>query len=200
MPKKEALLLVDISNIYYCLKMQYGGAKLSYDKLLTFLESKSYNLVDKIAYGSDEEIHYPFQNYLQDRLGFQIKRKRPTQKGADWDVGIAVDAVTMGKVYGAVIFATGDGDMAPALEYLKGIKKTVVVVGAKVSLNLKKIAHESYEITSDLFETVNKEPYSKEPYNKEPYHDTNRPSGAESVELSPERPEHPSSEGSTISG
>ena len=152
---KKALLLVDISNIYYCLKMQFNGAKLRYQKLLDFLESKNYHIERKIGYGSNEEVHYKFQNFLQNRLGFEIKRKRPTIKGADWDVGIAVDAVLLGTEYDAVILASGDGDMMPCLQALKDRGITVVVIGARISLDLKRVAHESYEITPDLFEDIN---------------------------------------------
>lgn len=190
--RKKALLLVDISNIYYCLRKQFGGAKLRYEKLLEFLESKNYEITRKIAYGSEDEIHHKFQTFLHRQLGFEVERKRPTMKGADWDVGIAVDSVMIGlnvvnkqNVYDAVIFATGDGDMAPALHALKHVGKTVVVIGAKVSVDLKRIAHESYEITEDLFEATN---------------DSNRTSGEESVGLSSEGPEHSTDSGRAVSG
>lgn len=192
--RKQALLLVDISNIYYCLKNQFGGAKLRYEKFLDFLDSKNYNITRKIGYGSDEEIHHRFQTFLQRKLGFEICRKRPTLKGADWDVGIAVDSIIYGSgrftkndEYDAVIFATGDGDMAPALMALKQMGKTVVVIGAKISLDLKRVAHESYEISSDLFELNDDPPipvvgHDGEDESEVP--DVNRsPSGAKSVDV-----------------
>lgn len=162
----KALLLVDISNVYYCLREQFGGAKLRYEKLLNFLESKGFEITRKIAYGSDNEIHYAFFDFLHKQLGFQIRTKIPTHKGADWDVGIAVDSIMIPLVeeafwngvlkeskYEAVIFATSDGDMVPCLLALKrhGIK--VAVIGAKMSLDLKRVAHETYEITPELFQT-----------------------------------------------
>lgn len=199
--KKNALLLVDISNIYYCLKKQFNGAKLRYEKLLDFLESKNYNITRKIGYGSDEEVHYKFQGFLYKKLGFEIRRKRPTIKGADWDVGIAVDSVIIGPKYDAVIFATGDGDMVPALVALKQMGKTVIVIGAKISLDLKRIAHETYEITSDLFEKDD-DFYSGPlgiPHESEESNDRST-TGPESGSSITEGPEHSVDSGEPVSG
>ena len=41
-------------------------------------------------------------------------------KKADWDVGMAVDAIALSPKVDAVVLATGDGDFVPLVEYLKG--------------------------------------------------------------------------------
>ena len=58
------------------------------------------------------------------KLGIEIKSKELQiffggAKKADWDVGIAIDAVSMAAKLDAVILATGDGDFIPLVEYLK---------------------------------------------------------------------------------
>jgi hypothetical protein len=40
-------------------------------------------------------------------------------KKADWDIGMAIDAIAMSSKLDIVILATGDGDFVPVVEYLK---------------------------------------------------------------------------------
>jgi uncharacterized LabA/DUF88 family protein len=49
-------------------------------------------------------------------------------KKADWDVGMAVDAIRMAPSLDVVVLVTGDGDFVPLVEYLKwGLGKQVEV-------------------------------------------------------------------------
>lgn len=51
-------------------------------------------------------------------------------KKADWDVGMAIDAVRMSDSLDVVILVTGDGDFVPLVEYLKwGKGREVEVAG-----------------------------------------------------------------------
>src|SRR3990167_9355376 len=61
-------------------------------------------------------------------------------KKADWDVGLAVDAITASSKLDTVILFTGDGDFIPLVEYLKihaGCQVEVVSFGRSTSLKLK---------------------------------------------------------------
>ena len=50
-------------------------------------------------------------------------------KKADWDVGMAVDAIRMSPFLDVVILVTGDGDFLPLVDYLKwGAGRLVEVV------------------------------------------------------------------------
>ena len=40
-------------------------------------------------------------------------------KKADWDVGMAVDAIRMSEFLDVIILVTGDGDFIPLVDYLK---------------------------------------------------------------------------------
>lgn len=49
-------------------------------------------------------------------------------KKADWDVGLAVDAIRMASFLDVIILVTGDGDFVPLVEYLKwGLGRQVEV-------------------------------------------------------------------------
>ena len=64
-------------------------------------------------------------------------------KKADWDVGMAVDAIRMANSLDTVVLVTGDGDFIPLVEYLKwGLGKGVEVAafGRSASAKLKETA------------------------------------------------------------
>ena len=47
-------------------------------------------------------------------------------KKADWDVGIAVDAIRMASMFDIIIIVSGDGDFIPMVKYLQwGLGKGV---------------------------------------------------------------------------
>lgn len=61
------------------------------------------------------------------------------QKKADWDVGLAVDAIKMAPKLDAVIIVSGDGDFVPLVEYLQmneGCQVEVVSFGKSTSAKL----------------------------------------------------------------
>lgn len=59
-------------------------------------------------------------------------------KKADWDVGMAVDAIRMSSFLDVVILVTGDGDFIPLIDYLKwGVGRLVEVAAFKRSASLK---------------------------------------------------------------
>lgn len=60
-------------------------------------------------------------------------------KKADWDVGMAIDAVKMAPKLDAVVLVTGDGDFVPLVEYLQtneGCQVEVVSFGKSTSAKL----------------------------------------------------------------
>lgn len=78
------------------------------------------------------------------KAGIEI-RSKPLQiflggaKKADWDVGLAIDAVTMAPKLDSVILFSGDGDYVPLVEYLQkthGCQVEVVAFGKSSSSRL----------------------------------------------------------------
>lgn len=64
-------------------------------------------------------------------------------KKADWDVGMAVDAIRMAGLLDVIILVTGDGDFVPLVNYLKwGLGRVVEVsaFGRSASAKLKEAA------------------------------------------------------------
>ena len=79
------------------------------------------------------------------KIGIETKTKdlqvfSSGAKKADWDVGLAVDAMKMAPKLDTVIIASGDGDFVPLVEYLQmnaGAQVEVVAFGKSASMKLK---------------------------------------------------------------
>jgi len=92
-----------------------------------------------------------------EKAGIEI-RSKPLQiflggaKKADWDVGLAIDAVTMAPKLDSVILLSGDGDFVPLVEYLKnthGCQVEVVGFGKSSSARLIEVANDFLDLDSN---------------------------------------------------
>ena len=73
-------------------------------------------------------------------------------KKADWDVGLAVDAITASPKLDTVILFTGDGDFVPLVEYLQrhaGCQVEVASFGRSTSGRLKDAADHFLDLDED---------------------------------------------------
>src|SRR3989344_626263 len=73
-------------------------------------------------------------------------------KKADWDVGLAVDAITASPKLDTVILLTGDGDFVPLVAYLQthgGCQVEVVSFGRSSSAKLKEAADDFLDLDQD---------------------------------------------------
>ena len=73
-------------------------------------------------------------------------------KKADWDVGLAVDAITAAPKLDTVILVTGDGDFVPLVQYLQthgGCQVEVVSFGRSTSGKLKEAADDFLDLDED---------------------------------------------------
>ncbi len=92
-----------------------------------------------------------------EKSGYEIKVKDLQifpggMKKADWDVGMAVDAVILADKVDVAVLVTGDGDFVPLVEYLrvnKGLKVEVVSFERSTSAKLKEVADVFTDIGSD---------------------------------------------------
>lgn len=73
-------------------------------------------------------------------------------KKADWDVGIAVDAISMAPKLDVVILISGDGDFVPLVEYLKihsGIQVEVASFGKSTSGKLREAVDDFVDLSDN---------------------------------------------------
>jgi uncharacterized LabA/DUF88 family protein len=116
-------VLVDVQNMYHSAKNLYH-ARVNFGELLK-LATANRDLVRALAYvvKSDTEEEQAFFDALE-KAGFELKCKDLQifpggMKKADWDVGLAVDAISLSKQLDVVVVVSGDGDFVPLVEYLK---------------------------------------------------------------------------------
>lgn len=73
-------------------------------------------------------------------------------KKADWDVGIAIDAIRFASNVDAVVLVSGDGDFIPLLEYLRNVRGTqteVVAFGRSTAQRLKEAADDFIDLGAE---------------------------------------------------
>ena len=149
-------VFVDVQNMFYAAKDRYGG-RVDYIKLLDLIVGPRY-LIGAYAYivQIPEIDQAPFLSLLEHN-GYTIKSKDLRLRGdgsakGDWDVGIAVDVVSMLGSLDVVILASGDGDFCPLAELIKQQNKRVEVVAFEhnTSMDLQQIADQFYPIGDEL--------------------------------------------------
>ena len=136
-------VFIDTQNLYHSAKNLYH-AKVNFGNVVKeALNDRA--LIRAIAYvitteAGDEK---GFFDALE-KVGIETKTKdlqifSGGAKKADWDVGLAVDAIKMAPKLDAIILISGDGDFVPLVEYLKtneGCQVEVVSFGKSTSAKL----------------------------------------------------------------
>ena len=137
-------IFIDTQNLYHSAKHLYKG-RVNFGNVMKDSVAER-NLIRAIAYvittESGEE--QTFFDALE-KLGIETKTKDLQifyggAKKADWDVGLAVDAIKLAPKLDAVIIASGDGDFVPLVEYLKynqGCQVEAVAFGKSASQRLR---------------------------------------------------------------
>jgi uncharacterized LabA/DUF88 family protein len=136
-------IFIDTQNLYHCAKNLYH-ARVNFGAVVKYaLDDRS--LIRAVAYvittESGEERAF-FEALA--KMGIETKTKdlqvfAGGAKKADWDVGLAVDAIKLAPKLDAVIIVSGDGDFVPLVEYLKtnqGCQVEVVSFGKSTSAKL----------------------------------------------------------------
>jgi len=147
-------VFIDTQNLYHSAKNIYK-ARVNFSAVVKEVVAGR-QLVRAIAYvittESGEE-----KNFFDalEKAGIETRTK-PLQvffggmKKADWDVGLAVDAIKFSNSLDAVVIVSGDGDFIPLAEYLKGrCQVEVASFGKSSSAKLKEIADDFIDLGED---------------------------------------------------
>lgn len=136
-------IFVDVQNLYHSAKNIYRS-RVNYRELLRHL-SGGRPVIRAVAYVVKSDTaagEASFFDALQ-KSGLELRVKdlqvyADGMKKADWDVGMAVDAIRMSSFLDVVILVTGDGDFLPLVDYLKwGAGRLVEVAAFKRSASGK---------------------------------------------------------------
>lgn len=136
-------VFIDTQNLYHSAKNLYHG-KVNFGQIVKDALSDR-ELIRAIAYAITTEGGEE-RGFLEalGKMGIEPKIKdlqvfAGGAKKADWDVGLAVDAIKMAPKLDSVILVSGDGDFVPLVEYLKtneGCQVEVVAFGKSTSAKL----------------------------------------------------------------
>lgn len=136
-------IFVDVQNLYHSAKNLYHG-RINYPELMKALVGNR-ELIRAMAYVVKSETAVGEAAFFDalEKSGLELRSKDlqiypDGLKKADWDVGMAVDAIRMSSFLDVVILVTGDGDFLPLVDYLKwGVGRLVEVAAFKRTASAK---------------------------------------------------------------
>ena len=140
-------IFVDVQNIYYTTRQQFG-CNFNYNNFWDRV-TEGRELVGAFAYATDrgDKKQIEFQNILR-AIGFEVKlkpfisRQDGSSKG-DWDVGIAIDILEYAEKSDTVVLASGDGDFDLLLKKIKSNYNTDTEVYGVESLTANSLIKEA---------------------------------------------------------
>lgn len=150
-------VFVDGSNMYHSSKALYQ-TNVNFGKILEQAVAgrrllRAIVYVIKSSTSADEQAFFDALG----KQGFEVKMKdlqvfSSGAKKGDWDVGIAIDTVTLADRLDTVVLVSGDGDFVPLVQYLqitKGCRVEVMAFAESASQKLKDAADEFIDISAD---------------------------------------------------
>ena len=154
-PNQRVGIFIDTQNLYHSAKNLYK-AKVNFGNVVKEALAGRI-LLRAIAYVASTESGEE-QSFFEalNKQGIETKTKDLQiffggAKKADWDVGLAVDAIKLSPKVDAVVIASGDGDYVPLVEYLQngGTQVEVIAFGKSTSSALREATDDFIDMDED---------------------------------------------------
>ena len=154
-PDQRVAVIIDTQNLYHSAKNLYKS-KVNFGAVVE-AAVQGRKLIRAVSYvvnteGGEESAFFE----AMEKLGIEIKTKDLQifyggAKKADWDVGMAVDAIKAAHKVDAVVLATGDGDFIPCVEYVKslGCQVEAITFGRSSSSGLRAVLDDFIDMDED---------------------------------------------------
>jgi uncharacterized LabA/DUF88 family protein len=148
-------VFIDTQNLYHTARNLYN-ARVNFGAVVKDAVAGR-KLVRAVAYVITTEAGDE-KNFFEAlaKLGIETKTKdlqifAGGSKKADWDVGLAVDAIKMSARLDSVVIVSGDGDFIPLVEYLQsiGVQVEVVSFGKSTSGKLKEAVDDFVDLSEN---------------------------------------------------
>ena len=151
-PEQRVAILIDTQNLYHSAKNLYKS-KVNFGAVVKAALGER-KLIRALSYvvnteGGEEGAFFE----ALEKVGIEIKTKDLQifyggAKKADWDVGLAIDAIKLANKVDAIILATGDGDFIPLVEYVKnqGCQVEVITFGRSASSRLREVVDDFIDL------------------------------------------------------
>lgn len=154
-PDQRVAVIIDTQNLYHSAKNLYKS-KVNFAAVVE-AAVQGRKLIRAVSYVVNTESgeEQPFFEAME-KVGIEIKTKDLQifyggAKKADWDVGMAVDAIKAAHKVDAVVLATGDGDFIPCVEYVKslGCQVEAITFGRSASSGLRAALDDFIDLDED---------------------------------------------------
>jgi uncharacterized LabA/DUF88 family protein len=155
-PEQRVGVFIDTQNLYHSAKNLYH-ARANFGNILKdsvagrrLVRARAYAVTTE---SGDEKAFFEALG----KVGIEMRLKdlqvfSGGAKKADWDVGLAVDAISAAPKLDTVILFTGDGDFVPLIQFLQrqsGCQVEVVSFGRSTSLKLKEAADDFLDLDEE---------------------------------------------------
>ena len=143
---------IDAQNLYHSARSLFG-ARVNFKEVLKTAVSgrcliRAFGYVISTKSGEEKGFFEALVN-----LGIETREKELQEfyggaKKADWDVGLAIDAVRTAEIVDTIVVCSGDGDFVPLVEYLKnnGRRVEVMAFGRSSAMKLREAADEFIDL------------------------------------------------------
>ncbi|MBP9695034.1 MAG: NYN domain-containing protein [Candidatus Magasanikbacteria bacterium] len=154
-PDQRVGVFIDVQNLYYSAKNVHNK-KVNFGNIVKEAVAGR-KLIRAIAYvvRTETKEEQPFFEALYN-MGIETREKdlqifQTGMKKADWDVGLAVDAIRLAPSLDAIVIVSGDGDYLPLIEYLQSMGKQVEIAafGETTSGRLVSQADDVLDLSAD---------------------------------------------------
>ncbi len=155
---QRVAILIDTQNLYHSAKNLYKS-KVNFGAVVKAALGGR-KLIRAVSYVVNTESgeEGAFFEALE-KVGIEIKTKDLQifyggAKKADWDVGLAVDAIKLSSKVDAIVLATGDGDFIPLVEFLKcqGCQVETITFGRSASSRLREVVDDFIDMDENPHE------------------------------------------------
>ncbi len=146
---QRVAVFIDTQNLYHSAKNLYN-TRVNFGAIMDAVVGKR-KLIRALAYVITTEAGDETQFFeALTKLGIETKTKDLQifyggAKKADWDVGLAVDAIRLAPKVDTIVLATGDGDFEPLVNFLKehfGVQVEVISFGRSTSSKLRAVCED----------------------------------------------------------
>ncbi len=131
-PEQRVGIFIDTQNMYYSARYLFQR-KVNFKSIVEDAVAGR-KLIRAMAYvvRTKDASEQPFLDALQ-KSGIETREKDLMEyasghKKADWDVGLAIDAIHMLDVLDVVVIVSGDGDFIPLVEHIQSRGRIAEVV------------------------------------------------------------------------
>ena len=152
---QRVAVFIDVQNMYHSARNIYNR-RVNFREILRVAVAgrqliRAFGYVVRTESGEEKQFFEALE-----RLGIETREKDLQiyyggMKKADWDVGMAIDAVRLANSVEVIVIVSGDGDFVPLVEYLQnqGKQTEVIAFGKSASGKLREIADDFVDLCED---------------------------------------------------